>query len=195
MPQIIQHTLIHVLLLWTTILSIFQIVFIVLLFTGGHHAPLQFQNKSNAALGGSMPLQADSPTPSNNRPHWGSMITYVGSSVKNTTVSWKVKTTGSGLISEEGCNLTIKRDGYFFLTLQVTLSSCEEKKQMVKLKLKEKIILQGTINTNTCSTGLLGKVQGLSAGGELMVTIDPPSTSIVADEYLTHLDVIYMGTP
>lgn len=45
MAQPTQNSLIHVLFLWTTILSIVQGVFIVLFFTGGHHGqvrPLDF---------------------------------------------------------------------------------------------------------------------------------------------------------
>ena len=37
MPQRTHHPLIHVLLLWLTVLSVVQIVFVVLFFTDGHH--------------------------------------------------------------------------------------------------------------------------------------------------------------
>ncbi len=66
---------------------------------------------------------------------------------------------------------------------------------MVSLKSKERILLRGWINTNTSSTGLLGKVEVLSAGGTLEVTIDPPTTDIDETEFLTHLDIIYMLKP
>lgn len=82
------------------------------------------------------------------------------------------------------------KDGYYFLTFQVTLSSCTE--QTVKLKWDHKTLLQGIVNRNTsCSTGLLGKVEALSAGDKLEVIINP-ATKINTSEYLTHLNIIYM---
>lgn len=49
MPQPIQNSLVQVLLLWTTVLSIFQIVVIALFFAGGHNGlvrPLQIHTHS-----------------------------------------------------------------------------------------------------------------------------------------------------
>ncbi|CAK6963131.1 uncharacterized protein LOC122868655 isoform X2 [Scomber scombrus] len=174
MPQPTQHSLIHVLLLWTTILSIIQAVFIVLFFTGGHH-------------GNHMLLPSEYKQ--------GKMLSF-RSTEASRTVKWMAISTGLGLLSENGNTLEIMKDGYYFLTFQVTLSSCTEKMQTVKLNWNIKVLLQGTINRNTsCSTGLLGKVEELSAGDKLEVIIDPPATKINTSESLTHLNVIYMLKP
>ena len=105
-------------------------------------------------------------------------------------VTWIEISEGLGLLSTKGTILEILKDGYYFLTFQVTLNSCTE--HTVKLRWGDKVLLQGTLNRNTsCSTGLLGKVEVLSAGDELEVIINP-FTKINTSEYLTHLNVIYM---
>ncbi|TNN70369.1 hypothetical protein EYF80_019395 [Liparis tanakae] len=58
------------------------------------------------------------------------------------------------------------------------------------MKSADEVILQGRINRNTCSTGLLGKVEELSAGSSLEVL--RPTTEELINESLTHLDIIYM---
>ncbi|KAI3359729.1 hypothetical protein L3Q82_014102, partial [Scortum barcoo] len=181
MPQPIQNFLIQILLLWTIILSILQAVFIILFFKAGHHG-LQ----DELLLGK------------------GQMLTFKTTEGKaNKTIKWVAVNTVTGVVSDGGEALTIKRDGYYFLNLQVTLktplsSSSYQKSSpelTVCLKSKEKTILRGWINTNTNSTGLLGKVEVLPAGDTLEVTIDPPTTDIDESESLTHLDIIYMVKP
>ncbi|KAM7387174.1 hypothetical protein PAMA_009677 [Pampus argenteus] len=116
----------------------------------------------------------------------------------NTAVKWIAVSQDSSLISDI---LTIKKDGYYFLTLQVTLTSAvsEDLDQRVNLTWAHdghrKVLLQGVINRNTHSTGLLGKVEELSAGGTLIVNISKSITNIDNNGYLTHLDVIYMLKP
>lgn len=109
-------------------------------------------------------------------------------------IRWLAKNPDATLISE-GDVLAVKKDGYYFLNLQVTLRSCEEEKEhTVSLKWNNKLLLHGWINTKSCSTGLLGKVEELSAGGTLGVTLEP-KTSINTSESETHLDIIYMRKP
>lgn len=128
---------------------------------------------------------------------------FLSTTTANRTIKWVAMNPRTGLVSAEGKALTIKKDGYYFLNLQVTLKtplsspSHETKgsKCTVSLKLNDKVLLRGWINTNASSTGLLGKVEELSAGGILEVTIDPPKTDIDETESLTHLDIIYMLRP
>lgn len=63
----------------------------------------------------------------------------------------------------------------------------------VSLNSKDTVILQGRINTNNCSTGLLGKVEELNANDSLEVTIIRPNEDDIIDEneYLTHLDIVF----
>ncbi|XP_045897639.1 uncharacterized protein LOC123965116 [Micropterus dolomieu] len=194
MPQPTQHFLIHVLLLWTTILSIFQVVVIILFFTDGHHG--LSQNSSAVAPERTMQFH----TPSSSSEHElllgkGKMVTF--KAIEATSkIKWVAMTPNSeGLISKEGESLTIKKDGYYFLNLQVTLKSQESDDQSVSLMWNKKVLLQGWINTKTRSTGLLGKVEVLPAGGTLEVIMQPPTNYINDTESLTHLDIIYMHKP
>ncbi|XP_044036759.1 uncharacterized protein LOC122868655 isoform X2 [Siniperca chuatsi] len=198
MPQPTQHSLIHVLLLWTTILSIIQAVFIILFFTAGHHG--LSQNSSAVAPERTMQFH----TPSSPSEHElllgkGKMLTFKATEA-NRTIKWVAKNPSKGLVSEEGDVLTIKKDGYYFLNLQVTLNTPPSGKETnglnhtVSLKWNNKVLLQGRINTH--STCLLSKVQELSAGGTLVVDINLPTTATIDEtESLTHLDIIYMVKP
>lgn len=111
-------------------------------------------------------------------------------------MKWSAKSPDEGLVSEEegGKVLKIRRDGYFFLNLQVTLSSCPKvgSQHTVLMKRADKVIMQGWINKETCSTGLVGKVEELYAGSSLEVTT---TAGLSINESLTHLDIIYMVRP
>ncbi|XP_074512551.1 tumor necrosis factor ligand superfamily member 18 [Sebastes fasciatus] len=189
MPQQTQHSLIHVFLLWITILSIVQIVFIILFFTAGHHG--LSQNSSAVAPDRQM-HSTESKTPSSPSEHGlllgeGKMMTFEAAQGKG-IIRWIAKNEDKGLISGEG-GLKILTDGYFFLNLQVTLDKCNGSSQdIVSLKKDDKLILLGRINVKTCSTGLLGKVEELSAGSHLVVNLPTENINIT----LTHLDIIYM---
>lgn len=104
------------------------------------------------------------------------------------------------MISKEGESLTILEDGYYFLSLRVTLSLCkgsqpEKLEHKVHLMWQETVLLEGWINTKTNSTGVLSKAKELSAGGTLKVKIIPQATCIKDSEDFTHLDIIYMAKP
>ncbi|CAB1449748.1 unnamed protein product [Pleuronectes platessa] len=170
MPQRTQHCLVHVLLLWTIVLSIMQVVFIIFYFTVGR------QFSSDHDLGE------------------GKMLTFQAAD-DNRSTKWVADNSDPSLVSE-GYNLTIQRDGYYFLSLQVTLISCEGEEHTVTLKREGKILLVGWIKTKPCTTGLLGKVEELSAGWTLEVAINPkPKNRIKTDKFATHLDIIYMLRP
>ncbi|KAK5856168.1 hypothetical protein PBY51_007784 [Eleginops maclovinus] len=198
MPQTTQHSLIHVLLLWISILSIIQVVFITLFFTTGHHS--WSWNSSTVAPARPMQFQANNTpsAPSEHRLLTGKveMLTFKATE-DNRKITWETRNQDQILVSEEegGKFLKIKKDGYFFLSLQVTLSSCNHTLgYTVRLKSNDKDILHGWINTITCSTGLLGKVEELSANDILEVIINWPNTDSIIDErkYLTHFNIVFL---
>ncbi|KAF3700066.1 hypothetical protein EXN66_Car015753 [Channa argus] len=197
MPQHTRHSLTHVLLLWTTILSIIQVVFIIFFFfSAGHHGPSQ--NNSAVAAEHTMQIQANNtPSPPSDDSALlgkGRMLTFEAAQVgKN--ITWVAKSPDMGPVSEKGEVLNIMKDGYYLIILQVTLSSCKGSEHKVSLKWNNKVLLQGQIITNTCSTGVLGKVEEMSAGGTLAVTIDPPNSDLNTTESVTHLDIIYIHKP
>uniref|UniRef100_A0A3B4UR32 TNF family profile domain-containing protein n=1 Tax=Seriola dumerili TaxID=41447 RepID=A0A3B4UR32_SERDU len=170
MPQHTQQSLVHVLLLWTTILSIL----IHICFMQNHPSKQDIQNddskKTNTQL----------------------IATFLSPTEANST-KWLAKNPDTNLASEKGEVLTINKDGYYFLNLQVTLCSCKNL-HTVQLQWNKKVIVHGWINTDTCSTGLLGKVEELFAGGTLEVIVNP-KMCIKTSEALTHLGIIYMRKP
>ncbi|KAK5884865.1 hypothetical protein CesoFtcFv8_018640 [Champsocephalus esox] len=194
MPQTTQHSLTHVLLLWITILSIVQVVFITLFFTTGHHS----RALSSSTVTPAMQLQANI-TPSAPSELMGKveMLTFKATE-DNRKITWATKNQDQILVSVEPGEtvLKINKDGYFLLNLQVTLSKCNRTMgslYTVSLNSKDTVILQGRINTNNCSTGLLGKVEELNANDSLEVTIIRPNEDDIIDEneYLTHLDIVF----
>lgn len=121
-------------------------------------------------------------------------------------IIWRTKDVENGVISKGGKSLEILQDGYYFLSLQVTLKKCSfngtrgsEDSRSVSVTLtgdtKEKILLQGRINTHTCSTGPLSKAEMLAAGKELKFDITLPPREIDDTVYRTHLDVIFFLKP
>nr|XP_057904833.1 uncharacterized protein LOC131103024 isoform X2 [Doryrhamphus excisus] len=203
MPAPTQQALIYILLLWTTILSIIQGVCMVFFFTAAaRNFPLQ-KSITEVSHDPHETFKSSNSSPNEARHHqWGKgkMLTYTA--VGGTkAIKWMAKHPDANLISESGSALTIMKDGYYFLSLQVTLSLFQETtwSKTVTLWRKSnsgvKVLLQGTINPYTYTTGLLGKVEGLFAGGRLEVTISPASGNINGTEWLTHLDVIYLAKP
>ncbi|XP_069380806.1 tumor necrosis factor ligand superfamily member 18 [Paralichthys olivaceus] len=200
MSQRSQHCLVHVLLLWTAVLSIMQVLFFIFYFTVGR------QHNIAGAPTNTMQIQSNN-TPSFSTEHGlllgkGKMLTFQASDDK-TGATWLAKNPDSSrVLVGKGNTLIVKKDGYYFLNLQVTLCSCEEE-HTVSLKWDGKPLLQGSINTKPCSTGIMAKVEELYAGGALEVTIKPNISDIESNvnicinttESVTHLDIIYMLKP
>lgn len=117
----------------------------------------------------------------------------------NRKITWVARSPDERLISgiEGGKVLKIKKDGYYFLTLQVTLNSCLAKASWhtVSLKAKDKDLLKGWINNNTCSTGSLSKVEELPAGSTLEVTVNKTAPDETINQKESHLDIIYIFKP
>ncbi|KAG7243474.1 hypothetical protein INR49_011030, partial [Caranx melampygus] len=194
MPQHTQHSLISVLLLWTTVLSIVQVAFIIFFFTAGHHSPCQNCTAGEAKYTKQYQANnATSPPPESNL-ILGKMLTYQATYESSEITEWYAKDPDIDLISEKGKVLTINRDGYYLLNLQVTLSSCKDN-QTVQVEWNNKVLLLGWINNKTCSTGILSKAELLSAGGTLSVIIQPKNPHINSSEFLTYMDIIFMSRP
>ncbi|XP_074553322.1 tumor necrosis factor ligand superfamily member 18 [Halichoeres trimaculatus] len=198
MPQSAQHSLVQVLLLWITILSITQVVFITLFFT---------QNKSqncSAVDPGHARLSTTNNKPVSGTPLLGRMLTFRGSP-GNRKIRWDPKLSSTELLSVHETKLKVQQDGSYFINLQVNLDpkKCKTAPPSENIevclnltgvpnKKEPDILLQGWITKETCSTGLLAKVVSLTEG-DLEVTINSTTSDITDNEALTHLDIIYMS--
>ncbi|XP_026213133.1 uncharacterized protein LOC113160209 isoform X2 [Anabas testudineus] len=194
MPQHTQHSLIHVLLLWTTILSIIQIVFITYFFTNQHHSMSQNTSAVEPEQAQSLPRHGC---------NLGKMLNFVASETKVSptganNITWSARNPDIDLIKEEKEVLIVMKDGYYFLNLQVTLMDDASTELGVSLFWNKNAILQGWIKQSTKTTGLLGKVETLSAGGKLRVSINPVDPKkqqtfrVDNSETVTHLGFMYM---
>ncbi|XP_061568587.1 uncharacterized protein LOC133422586 [Cololabis saira] len=188
------HPLVYVLLIWTAIISIIQVAFITFFFTVGRNGQC-----TNSSAVDPKKMQSQQQSADGLLLGKGKMVTFKARK-GNDDILWFTENSNPGLISEEGYSLKIISDGYYFLNLQVTLRLDDQLRvpdnliPRVTLKLDEKVLLEGEINRHTRSTGLLGKVVVLAAGGQLKVSIDPP-TDIDKSESMTHLDIIFMERP
>ncbi|XP_020496546.1 uncharacterized protein [Labrus bergylta] len=207
MPQPAQHPLTKVLLLWLTLLSIVQIVFITIFFTVGPHD--RSQNCSAVASESAKLMKSNnahlSPSENEHQLGKGKMLTFMSIGGGNRRMKWRSNNPSEGLISVQEDVLTIDRDGYYFLSLQVTLKDCNtiqfSKGEYVKVNMtlsngsKSNALLEGRISTDTC-TGFLARATKLSSDYH-KVTIDVEATStfmVDEKESLTHLDIIYISS-
>lgn len=118
--------------------------------------------------------------------------------IENGKIRWRPRYPTNGIVSENDKGLIIHEDGYYFLNLQVTLKTAKcpcngtrGSECVVKLRGKDRDLLLGWINTQTCSTGLLGKVEVLSRGTTLEMA-KMLNHDIDGSESLTHLDIIML---
>lgn len=116
----------------------------------------------------------------------------------NSEVQWKAKTPEDATIIAGTRELTIRKNGYYFITLRLTLDSkctcggTPRVKCRVWLSDGTKDLLEGWVNADSCSTGLLGTVATLSAGSKLNVGTDVLLSEIDQAESRTHLAVIML---
>lgn len=90
-------------------------------------------------------------------------------------------------------NLTLSKDGYYFLCLQVTLQGEQkEQKYFIQLRKNGKPLLHYIMDAKlNKSTGFLGKMMEGSARDKLEVTIEPQA-KIDDNHYVTQLGVMYL---
>lgn len=115
-------------------------------------------------------------------------------SAENGKIKWRPRYPNKGLIVVDEKGFRIKEAGYYFLNLQVTQKTCNRTRGSeltVSLRYNDRELLLGTINTQTCSTGLLAKVEALARGAILEMT-EIASEGIDDREALTHLDIIML---
>ncbi|RVE69649.1 hypothetical protein OJAV_G00079840 [Oryzias javanicus] len=197
MPQQTQHVLLYILLMWTTFVSITQIVLLSLFFTAGQRGLCP----ECGTAGKSDKLHQMTTPPQN--PSYdglflgkGMMLTFKGRGyngpLNQTEIEWIAANPSEKLITGHKGHLKIMLDGYFFLTLQVTLCEKSQKSETLELTFNEDVKLTGWIHQNTKSTGVLSRAIELSAGGTLKVTITSPGLCINSNESVTHMDIIFI---
>lgn len=113
-------------------------------------------------------------------------------------IKWSSRYDTYNVISEDEHGLTIQEDGYYLLNLQVTLKTarcpCNGTRRpdcRITVRGRGRDLLQGWISAQTCSTGLLGKVEKLSRGTKLEIE-KVLKDNIDETESLTHLDIIML---
>ncbi|KAM9745264.1 uncharacterized protein ACNS7B_009678 [Menidia menidia] len=201
MPHHTQQSLVYFLLLWTTFITIIQIVLIALFFAAGQNGWSLNSSTISSTVEPNHTMQSQHGSNNGLILGKGKMVTFKATSVKETSkIQWESPDEAAGVISDQGELLTIKKDGYYFLSLQVKLCPSEIDKSVkqehtVELKVDNNVLLVGWINTKTNSTGLISKVHRLSAGKKLGVYIDPPCSCVDTIESMTYLDIIFMDNP
>lgn len=109
-------------------------------------------------------------------------------------IKWDARYGPNELITVDNNIFRIKEAGYYFLNLQVTQKTCNRTigaELTVSITYNDRKLLLGKINTQTCSTGLLAKVEALARGAFLEIT-EIASEDIDDSEALTHLDIIML---
>ncbi|CAN9505613.1 unnamed protein product [Ophioblennius macclurei] len=192
MPAPTKNSLLCILLCWTTIISILQAAFIILLFTQGHIGQLQ-----NGSVTESMPLKhsrihsTTSPPPANMlHSDTGEMISFKVVGQEKGALKWRA-VKPEDFISGNEAILTIMNGGHYFLNLQVTLTSDDQNSKCeIRLSQKNEVIMEGRVNTG--SPLLRNKAQILPTGAKLEVTIRPDVCRVNETLSVTHLDIIYL---
>ncbi|KAJ7989613.1 hypothetical protein DPEC_G00306340 [Dallia pectoralis] len=145
-PQRNQTKLVCGLLLWVSLLTISQVLFIALFFI-----TTSAKQKTTSDV--------------------GQLFTFDAKEATNSgVIQWKTQTPEKKLLEDNGINVKILHDGSYFIYLQVTLtsvSSCD-----VKVTTTDRgVVLQGRMTNASLSTGFLGRAVKLTAPDTLKVTI------------------------
>lgn len=122
------------------------------------------------------------------------------SSTDGSDITWSAIRSDKTLISEVNNGLSPNMDGYYFLNLQVAVHpdcSITDQSSVSLVHIpkdnKPQTPLQGSINKETNTTGILSKVVECGAGEMLIFNISEPILSCVdKNESKTHLDIIFM---
>lgn len=123
------------------------------------------------------------------------------SSTGGSDITWSPIRSDKTLISKVNNGLSLNMDGYYFLNLQVAVGAdCGSITDQSSVSLvhipkdnKPQTPLQGSINKETNTTGILSKVVECGAGERLIFNISEPLLNCVdKNESKTHLDIIFM---
>lgn len=120
------------------------------------------------------------------------------SSTDENDTAWDQIQKDKSLLSKVNNGLSPNVDGYYFLNLQVAVRpDCSITDQssvsLVYIPKDEspKILLKGSINKETNTTGILSKVVECGAGERLIFNISKPIFDCVVNDK-TYLDIIFM---
>lgn len=120
------------------------------------------------------------------------------SSAVNGEVQWQAKNPENSAVIADGKDLSVRKNGYYLINLRLTLDSqctCDGPSReacTVKLSDGYQDLMEGWVNTNSCSTGLLATVAELSAGSKLNFSFNMKLSQIDQAESRTHLAVIVL---
>lgn len=122
------------------------------------------------------------------------------SSTGESDITWSPIRSDKTLISKVNNGLSLNMDGYYFLNLQVAVGpdcSITDQSSVSLVHIPEdnkpQTPLQGSINKETNTTGILSKVVECGAGERLIFNISDPLLSCVdKNDSKTHLDIIFM---
>ncbi|XP_005468743.1 uncharacterized protein LOC102079027 [Oreochromis niloticus] len=203
MPEPTQNFLIRILVLWNTVITILLIVLFVLYFTDGHKG-LENSAVESSKIS-SMEKRWTTTTPPSLVLSKAKMISFKFEE-DGSDITWRSSEQKETVISQVGNGLSMNVDGYYFLNLQVTMvptrSGCSTVDQSIVSLVhiqddkEDQTLLEGSINKETNSTGILSKVVECGAGQKLIVNINKSILKCVDDEkHKTHLDIIFMPRP
>ncbi|KAL3986949.1 LIM domain and actin-binding protein 1 [Sarotherodon galilaeus] len=207
MPEPTQNFLIRILVLWNTVITILLIVLFVLYFTDGHKGLENSAVKSSKIS--STEERWTTTTPPSLVLSKAKMISFKLITDKkvyfmsSTDITWRSSEPKETVISQVGNGLSMNVDGYYFLNLQVTVRpGCpitdQSNVSLVHIQddKEDQTLLEGSINKETNSTGILSKVVECGAGQKLIFNINKSILDCVDDEkHKTHLDIIFMPRP
>ncbi|CAL8273733.1 unnamed protein product [Lota lota] len=182
----------YLLLAWLLFLTAGQVVFLSLYYTAGEHSRSQGEvtpQPTRKIQDNLKPLVKETITESFS----GKMITLEASKVdRQGRIQWRTRRAEPSLVSMAEEVVTLKQDAYYFLCLTVTLKKGDRAAAggTVTLKRNNKVILEGGVHEATLSTGPLAKVEDMSGGDTLVVTVTPPAGVDTTSPAKTNLGII-----
>ncbi|XP_039466772.1 uncharacterized protein LOC120439783 [Oreochromis aureus] len=200
MPEPTQNFQNRILVLWNTVITILLIVLFVLYFTDGHKGLENSAVKSSKIS--STEERWTTTTPPSTVSIKGKMLSFQFST-DGSNLTWKQIQSDKTLLSKVNNGLSTNVDGYYFLNLQITVDpGCRITDQSsvslvhIREDKSKQTPLQGSINKETNSTGILSKVVESGAGEMLIFNISKSILDCVdTNESKTHLDIIFMPRP
>lgn len=119
----------------------------------------------------------------------------------NGEVRWKTNSPENSTIIADGKELNIRTNGFYFISLRLSLGprcTCSVLSRdvcMVRMSDGTTDLMEGWVNGNSCSTGLLATVVKLSAGSKLSFSFNMRLNEIDQAESRTHLAAIVLRVP
>ncbi|CAL8265374.1 uncharacterized protein LOC115529852 [Gadus morhua] len=186
----------YLFLAWLLFLTAGQVVFLTLHYTAGVH------NRSQ----GVVTPQSTREIKHNLKPQVkekiaeifsGKMINLEASKVDGEgRIQWRTRRPEPSLLTLAGEVVTLGQDAYYFLCLTVTLNNVGGAAGvMVTLKRNNHVIMEGRVDAATFSTGPLVRVEDMSAGDKLVVTVTALGRVDGTSPGKTNLGIICLPKP